>query len=108
MGKMQRRKGHAFERWVANQLKKIFPEARRHLEYQASEAIGVDVANTGKFKVQCKRGRKYSPLSAIKEIQICPFEGGVPVLVTQGDFEEPLAVLPFSEFLDLLNEAYRN
>lgn len=101
-GARSRRKGHSFERWVANQFKKIFPNARRHLEYQMGEAFGVDVANVGDYRVQCKRGKKYSSVSALKEIQICPIEGGIPVLVTKGDCEEPLAILPFEHFLHLV------
>lgn len=102
MGKLSRTKGHSFERWVANKFKKIFPQARRHLEYQMGEAFGVDIANVGDYRVQCKRGKKYSSVSAIKEIQICPIEGGIPVLVTKGDNVEPLCVLPFEHFLHLV------
>lgn len=101
-GARSRRKGHSFERWVANQLKKIYPQARRHLEYQSSQAFGVDVANCGEYRIQCKRGKKYSSLSAIKEIQLCPIEGGIPVLVTKGDNEQPLACIPFEHFLHLV------
>lgn len=108
MGKLSRRKGHAFERWVAIQLRKVFPEAKRQLEYQFSDCVGVDLANTGDYKIQCKRERKYSPISAIEEVQICPLEGGVRVLITKADDKEPLAVLPFSEFVRLLKKAGSN
>lgn len=101
-GAMSRRKGHSFERWVANQFKKIFPNARRHLEYQTAQAIGVDVAEVGDYRVQCKRNKKYCSIKAIKEIQICPIEGGIPILVTKGDNEIPLAILPFDHFLHLV------
>lgn len=103
-GRGCRTKGHSFERWVANELKKVFPEARRHLEYQMGEALGRDIANTGDYLFQCKRNKKYCSIKAIKEIQICPIEGGVPVLVTKGDGEEPLAVLPFRELVKLLKK----
>jgi len=101
-GKGCRAKGHSFERWVAESLRKVFPEAKRHLEYHARDADGRDIENTGAYLFQCKRNRKYASLSAIKEIQICPIEGGIPVLVTKGDNEQPLACLPYSEFLRLL------
>jgi hypothetical protein len=103
-GKGCRQKGHQFERDVAIALRKIFPDARRHLEYQDGQAFGVDIAETGIYKFQCKRNKKYASLSAIEEIQICPIEGGVPVLVTKGDNKEPLACLPFSHFLKLLSQ----
>lgn len=105
---MQRRKGHAFERWVAIKLRKIFPEARRQLEFQAAVAIeGVDLVHTGRYKIQCKRGRKYASISAIFQVQICPIEGGCPVLITQGDRQEPMAVLPFQELIRLIRLAER-
>lgn len=102
-GKGCRQKGHAFERWTANEFKKIYPEAKRHLEYQVSEAKGIDVSGTGIYRVQCKRGKKYSSLKAIEEIQVCPIEGGVPILITKGDGKEPLACLPFSHLLRLIS-----
>ena len=101
-GRGCRAKGHGFERWVAQELRKIFPEARRHLEYHARDANGVDIVNTAPYLFQCKRGKKYSSLSAIGEVQICPIEGGIPVLVTKGDNTEPLACLPFEHFKKLL------
>jgi hypothetical protein len=101
-GKSSRRKGHQFERDVANALKGIFPGARRHLEYQGEEADGRDIVGTGKFKFQCKRLKKYSPVTAISEIQCAPELGDVPILVTAGDFLPALAVLPFDDLLRLL------
>ncbi len=103
---MQRQKGHAFERFVAVSLRRIFPNARRHLEFQKEEAAeGVDLVHTGRYKIQCKRMRKYASISAIFQVKLCPIEGGCPVLVTQGDRLEPMAVLPFSEFLQLVRLA---
>jgi hypothetical protein len=101
-GRGCRKKGHDFERWVAKELQGLFPEARRHLEYQSREANGVDIVNTQPYLFQCKRGRRYASLSTIKEIQICPIEGGIPVLVTKGDNEEPLACIPWVKFKRLL------
>ncbi len=99
-----RAKGHGFEREVAQALRKVFPEARRQLEYHSADAKGVDIMNTGEYLFQCKRNRKYASLSALKEIQICPIEGGTPVLVTKGDGLEPMACLPFSKFLALIRK----
>lgn len=101
-GRGCRQKGHSFERWVAIQLRKLYPKARRHLEYQDSQAIGIDIAECGEYLIQCKRGKKYAPLSAIEEIQICPIEGGQPLLVTKGDNKEPLVAMRFEHFLTLV------
>lgn len=105
-GKRSRTKGHSFERWVANELKHIYPEAKRHLENQVQEALGFDLDNTGKLRIQCKRFKRYAPLTAIKEVktEIC---GGIPILITKPDREEALACMPFSFFKELL-EVYEN
>jgi len=98
MGASQRIKGVQFERKVASQLRRIFPEAKRHLEYQDGEAYGMDIANTGEYAFQCKKHKKYVSINTIKEIK-CDL---IPVLVTAADREEVMAVLPFDELLRLL------
>lgn len=106
MGAMQRRKGHAFERWVGKKFRAIFPDARRHLEFQKEEAAkGIDLVHLGRYRVQCKRLRKYASISAIFQVKLCPIEGGCPVLVTKGDRLEAMAVLPFQELLYLIKRA---
>jgi len=102
-GRGCRKKGHDFERWVAQELRSLFPEARRHLEYHSRDANGVDIVNTPPYLIQCKRGKRYASLSAMKEIQVCPIEGGIPVLVTQGDHTEPIACIAFSDFKRLVS-----
>lgn len=103
-GKWARTKGHSFERLIASRLRVVFPSCRRHLEYQDGECFGVDLANTGPYRIQCKRGAKPAPLSAIKEVQADEDLGEVPVLVTQGDHGRILVALPFEEFLRLLQK----
>ena len=105
-GKRARTKGHSFEREVAIAFRKVFPEARRHLEYQDSQANGVDLAETGPFRVQCKKLKKYAPLSMIKEVQCEEWLGEIPVLVTAGDKETPLVALPLENFINLIGEIY--
>lgn len=107
LGKLSRTKGHSFERLIAKRFRPIFPEAKRHLEYQISEAKGVDLDGVGEYKVQCKRGRKYANPSAIEEIQLDPIEGGIPVLITQGDFKEPIVCIPLEHFLNLLRKSLK-
>lgn len=103
-GKSCRQKGHSFERWVAQRFREVYKDAKRHLEYQASEANGVDVVNVGPYLVQCKRNRGYAAINKIKEIKVDPIEGGVPILITKGDNEEPLVVFSFEHFLELLKK----
>jgi hypothetical protein len=106
-GKSCRRKGHQFERECAAAFRLVFPDAKRHLETRKSDVTGADLENTPGFLIQCKRGRKYAPLSKINEVQIDPLEGGIPVLVTKADNHEALAALPLSDFLRLLRKALK-
>lgn len=101
-GRMSRRKGHSFEREIASRLRVVFPDARRQLEYHADDARGVDIQGTGAFKIQCKRGRSYASINKINEVQCERALGDVPILVTQGDFTEPMVALYFEDFLLLL------
>lgn len=98
------RKGKQFEREIATALGHIFPDAQRMLEYQGSNVIGVDLENTDVFRFQCKCTANYKNPNAIFEIR----EKGphVPVLVTKANNRPPMAVLPFQEFVTLLEMAY--
>lgn len=102
LGRLSRTKGHSFEREIAILLREIYPNARRHLEYQDAEANGVDLVETGFYRIQCKRGRKYASLTAIEEVTADELFGEVPVLVTKGDGKRTLVALPVEEFLRLL------
>ena len=97
-----RTKGHAFEREVAKALKPIFPLARRQLEYHENDCLGVDIANTGPYRIQCKRYKAYAPISKIEEVKADELMGEVPILVTKADRGPVLAVLPFDELLRLI------
>lgn len=104
-GRRARNKGHGFEREVAQAFRPLYPEARRHLEYQDSEANGVDLVGTGLLRIQCKRLKGYAPVSRLSEIEYDPIQGEIPVLVTAADGEPALAVLPLNELLNLLRAA---
>jgi hypothetical protein len=104
-GGRSRRKGHQFERDVAISLRDIFPEARRHLEYQDQEANGVDLIETGHFRFQCKKLKSYAPVSTIDEIESDRMLGEIPVVVTAADDEPWMAVLHFDDLLSLIRES---
>jgi len=107
MSKLSRTKGHSFERWTAIALRVVFPSARRHLEFQVDEAaLGIDLVNTGPYKIQCKRMKKYASVAAIKEVACDEAFGDVPILITKADKDRVLVVMPFEEFLDLLRIKY--
>jgi hypothetical protein len=99
-------KGKKFERECANILGHIFPEAKRHLEYQADEALdGEDLEGTDIFKFQMKNRQNYAPVGTIKEVRTKD-PNHIPVLVTKGNRMDAMAVLPFEKFVTLLEIAY--
>lgn len=102
-GKFARRKGHTFERDLAIMLRPWFPKARRQLEFQKDCALGVDLAETGRFKFQCKKLKKYAPISTMDEIQ-CDRDllGDIPVLVTAADNLPAMVVMHLDDFLAIL------
>lgn len=104
-GAYSRRKGHNFEREIANQLKPIFPKVRRQLEYHWDDCRGVDLMHTGEYRFQCKKLKRYASIATIDEVQYDRMVGEVPVLVTAGDGLTPMAVLPFEDFLQLLKDS---
>lgn len=99
------KKGKAFERQIANELGHIFPDAQRELEFQASNNRGTDIENTDLFQFQCKRYAGYAPIGKINEIKL-ESPNHIPVLVTQGNRMECMAVLPFSKLVTLIEIAY--
>lgn len=101
-GAYSRRKGHAFEREIAVRLRPYFPKCRRHLEYHSEDANGVDLVETEHFRFQCKKLKTYVSVNTIKEIEHEKALGEIPVLITAGDNEPAMAVLPLDDLLSLL------
>lgn len=85
----QRRKGHGFERWVSNFLRKFFPLSKRHLEYQGQECKGVDLDNTDPFAIQCKRYHNIAVYNWLEEIKD---NSAIPILIAKADRKEPIIV----------------
>ena len=100
MGKMQRTKGHSYERECAKLLRGIFPDAKRHLEVQIQDCQGYDLDNTGKFRFQCKRMKKWASISKIKEVT--DLDGTIPALITKGDREKSVVALYLDDFIKIL------
>ena len=99
------KKGKQFEREVANELRHIFPECQRMMEYQVGDVIGVDLEATDRFLFQCKNYQGYAPIGKIKEIRKQDMND-VPVLVTKGNKLPTMAVLPFDSFVEILEVLY--
>jgi hypothetical protein len=96
-GKRSRQKGHNFEREIALFFRKYYPDAKRNLEYQ--EGMGVDIANTGDFSIQCKVGSSFSIQSALKE---AVKDGKHPLAITKRDREKVIVSMYLDDFEKLL------
>jgi len=101
-----RTKGLSFERDTANKLKHLFPEVRRQLEFQIQDAKGIDLQNTGDFKIQCKKYAGYVSISTINEVRCNEEAGEMPILVTAGTNLEAMVVMKFEQWVELLNRLY--
>lgn len=104
-GKTSRTKGHSYEREIAKRLREegLYPEAKRHLEVQRSECKGYDLDNTPPFKIQCKRNKKYAPITKLEEPVPDLEEGEVPLLITKGDRQRDVVCLYLDDFIELLH-----
>ncbi len=106
-GRHARNKGFNFERYIAKCFRAIgFTDAQRQLEYQANTVHGVDLANTGIFKIQCKKTKAYVSINTINEVKLKKPKEEIPVLITAGNGLEPMCVLPLDCFLMLVDNAH--
>ena len=101
-GRRSRTKGHGFERKIAQAFREFFPTARRKLEYHIDDCNGVDIEDTGRLQIQCKKYKSYAPISKIKEVVAKP--GAIPALITAGDRETPIICMPLSAFMEILRD----
>jgi hypothetical protein len=92
-GKTARRKGHNFERDVANMLKPYFPNAKRQLEYQ--EGLGYDIQGTDNLSIQCKVGKSFKIEKALAEAIRDDF---IPIAITKRDREDIVVSMYWKDF----------
>lgn len=97
-----RAKGHSFERYIARLMQYVgYAQAQRQLEYQINQAQGIDLAGTGRYKIQCKKTKKYVPLNTINEVKAKGDD--IPVLIAAGDGEPPLVTMRLEDWLELVS-----
>lgn len=85
MGKFQRTKGANNEREAVRLWREVgYPEARRKLS-QYQERCGVDLENTGKFKVQVKSGKRIDVWKALREAESEAKENEIPLVMAKKD-----------------------
>lgn len=101
MGKMQRRKGAAYEREIANAI-----GAKRNIG-QARDG-GDDITHEG-YRIECKRRAKLGPMVQWMEQAkaSCTSDAETPVVVCRGDGGESLVILRFSDWVNINGFAAR-
>ena len=102
MGKSQRTKGHNFEREIARELREIFPDARRGLQYQDGSQCA-DVEGTP-FHVECKRGIKPNPRAAMEQALSDARKGQIPLDVVKDDRRPAFVCMGWDDFKELVRE----
>ena len=102
-----RTKGHSFERKIAKDLREsnIYPDAKRHLEYEKGAALlGIDIVNTGKWLIQCKKG-KQDPQKLYKFYnQVRKEQDHIRTVVVKGDGQNrpPMVIMSYDDWKGLL------
>lgn len=100
MSASQRRKGHDWEREVANLFRDAGFAARRGLQQPRDGSEVPDVEVEG-FWIECKRGRRTSPQAALRQAIAAVPDGRIPVAVCKDDRAEPTVTLLLKDFLTL-------
>lgn len=66
------------------------------------EAYGVDLVGVYPFRVQLKRKKEYSAISAIDEVKYSSDNGEIPLLITKADKKPAMAILPWDDLKPFL------
>lgn len=101
-GKSARRKGHQWERDCANFFCEIgFGEACRNVT-ECQSGDGIDLVNTGRFDVQCKRYKSKGSVinSWLDEIPVS--DTNYKLVMAKVDYEEPYVAMPLCDFKELV------
>lgn len=102
MGKLSRRKGHAFEREIAAELREMGFDAKRGLsQARGGGAEEADVVGVPGFHFECKRGKKPNVRAALAQaIEDARGNVGnvVPVAILRDDRSEAIAVVRWEDF----------
>lgn len=101
MGKAQRTKGAGFEREVVNILRDAGIEADRNLSQTRDGGGDISLPD---LLIECKRRAKISVYEWMEQAEKACGPGQQPVVVARADRKEPIAILPLSLFLGLINK----
>lgn len=103
-GRSNRRRGHDFERWVAHELRPVFPDAARGFQTRGGTAEETDIKGTP-FAFELKVGAQPNIRAAMKQVTEAHPQG-TPVVVTKRTREEVLVTMRFDDWFDLVAAVY--
>jgi len=109
-GKASRRKGHDFERSLVRLFKDAFSGSPVTIlrGLQAARSFEPDV-RLGRFWIEAKVGARPRPLAALDQAQLgaCGYgrPGDVPVAVVKVDGQDPVVLMRFKEWIELVQDA---
>lgn len=119
-GKRSRRKGSTFERDIANQLKPIFPNAKRAglRQTQSGSDDAPDVDGCPPFWIETKHGKKTNPRAALAQAEEAmaawATKGGSPeffrwaLAVCKDDRQPTFVMMRWDQFMEFLSEWQNN
>ena len=103
MGKLSRRKGHAFEREIAAELRALGFEAKRGLsQSRGGGAEEADVVGAPGYHIECKRGKKPNLRAALLQAIDDADRGQVPVAVIKDDRAEAILIIRWEDFKQIV------
>jgi hypothetical protein len=98
-----RRKGHDFERWVANRLKQWGFTAQRSLQSRGGHGqpdVDVEEAPLGDVHIECKRYKRSAVYKYVHQAERDSGHRPWWWVVLKADHEEPLCIMPLDMALD--------
>ena len=106
MGKAQRDKGHRFERQVAADATVALGEkVTRTIQFRGGQSEGSDVV-VEPFAIECKHYKKLGGLlyRAYEQATRDAKEGYIPISICKGDRKEPVVLMGYNDFWELIKE----
>jgi len=100
MSKMQRDKGHNFERDIVNWLKDWGFEASRNLTQTRDSGGDISLP---RWLFECKRYAKIAVYTWLRQAEIAAKPEQIPVVVAKADRQEPIVIMRFDKFLELMD-----
>lgn len=106
MGARSRRKGAAFERWLAHYLNATIPgaSARRGIQYRDGGKEACDVVSELPLHIECKHGKKPNLRRALDQARNDAERGRWAAAVCKDDNAAPVVLMSLEDWADLMRE----